>query len=193
MNPLLGEQIWWYVARSGGMVALGLTAASVLWGLLLTTKFLSGVPKQKWLLDLHRFLGALSVIFALIHVAAQMFDTFVSFGIVDVLVPFASGWKPGPVAWGIVSFWLLLAVQVTSMLMHRLPRRWWRAVHMLSYVVLWTGIMHGVTAGTEGRSLPFLLAVGGAGGLIIFLTGWRILMPSARRARSFDHASVGSG
>lgn len=181
MNDLFAEQIWWHIARSGGIVALGLTAASVVWGLLLTTKFLGGVPRPKWLLDLHRFLGGLCLVFTLVHVVALMLDSFVSFSIIDVLVPFASSWKPGAVAWGILSFWLLLAVQGSSMLMKRLPRKWWRGIHMSSYVALWAGIMHGVTAGTDAQSLPFLLGVGGVTGLITFLTGWRILMPRSRR------------
>lgn len=188
VNDLFAEQMWWYVARAGGIVALGLAAASVVWGLLLTTKFLGGVPRPKWLLDLHRFLGALTLVFTLIHMAALIFDSFVTFTVVDLLVPFAASWKPGAVAWGVVSFWLLVAVQATSMLMHRMPRSWWRAVHMSSYVALWAGIMHGFTAGTDANSPPFLLGFGGVTGLITFWTGWRILATRSRPKRAVVEA-----
>ncbi len=180
MTELFAEQIWWYIARAGGIVALGLTGVSVLWGLLLTTRFLGSTPRPKWLLDLHKFLGGLSILFTLIHVVALIADSFVSFGIVDVLIPFASSWKPSAVAWGVLSFWLLVAVQGSSLMMRKLPRSWWRGVHMGSYVALWAGTMHGITAGTDASSLPILLGVGGLTGLITFLTGWRILVPKSR-------------
>ena len=55
------EQFWWYVARSSGIVALVLAAASVIWGLLLSTKVLERRPGPRWLLDLHRWLGGCTV------------------------------------------------------------------------------------------------------------------------------------
>ena len=36
----MSEQFWWAVARSGGILAWVLLAASVLWGLALSTKVL---------------------------------------------------------------------------------------------------------------------------------------------------------
>ena len=120
------EQIWWYVARSGGIVALALSGLAVIWGLLLSSKILEGRPGPRWLLDLHRFLGGATVAFTFVHVAALMLDSYVSFSLVDVLVPLASAWNPVAVAWGIIAFWLLLAVQISSMLMSRIPRRWWK-------------------------------------------------------------------
>lgn len=95
MNP----QLWWYVARAGGIVALGLSGASVIWGLLMSSRVMQGRPRPAWLLDLHRFLGALTVIFTIVHVVALYLDEFVQFSIVDLLVPFASAWNTGAVAW----------------------------------------------------------------------------------------------
>ena len=63
------EQFWWYVARSCGIVALVLAGASVIWGLLLSTKLLEGRPGPRWLLDLHgsRSLLATSTIRQMLH------------------------------------------------------------------------------------------------------------------------------
>ncbi len=103
----MDPQLWWYTARAGGIVALALTAGSVIWGLLLSTRVLQGRPSGAWLLDLHRFLGGAAVIFTGIHLAGLVADTYVHFGVADLLVPFASDWKTGAVAWGIVAFYLL--------------------------------------------------------------------------------------
>lgn len=181
-NQFFAEHLWWYVARSGGLVALALSGASVLWGLLLSTRYLERAVRPKWLLDLHKFLGALTVIFTLIHVVALMLDSYVGFGLVDVLVPFASSWRPGAVAWGVVTFWLMVAVQGSSLVMKKLPKRWWRIIHMSSYGLLWTGVMHGIAAGTDSSNPLFLIAVGAGTGLITFLTGFRILAKTPRRA-----------
>ena len=44
-----------------------------------------------------------------------------------------SRYRPGAVAWGVVGFYLLVAIEITSFARHRLPRRLWRATHYLSF------------------------------------------------------------
>ena len=183
MTELFGEHVWWYIARSGGIVALLLSAASVLWGLLLISRYLQGGPKPAGLLNLHKFLGALTVIFSLVHVAGLYLDSFVEFGITELLLPFRSGWKPVEVAWGVIAFWLLVAVQLSSMMMRRIPRRLWKWIHLGSYVLLPLGIVHGITAGTDSGSSWYQLISGGLIGLLAFLTAWRAWkIPNRRTA-----------
>jgi methionine sulfoxide reductase heme-binding subunit len=67
-----------------------------------------------------------------VHVAALLVDSYVGFSVVDVTVPFAFHWHPVAVAWGIVGAYLLLAVELTSLVRHRLPRGLWRRVHYAS-------------------------------------------------------------
>ena len=55
-------------------------------------------PKAPWLLDLHRHLGGLTVLFTGLHMAALVADSYAQFGLADLLVPFASEWRPGAVA-----------------------------------------------------------------------------------------------
>lgn len=183
-NELIqNEQLWWYVARSGGITALVLTGLSVIWGLLLSTKVMNGAPAPKWLLSLHRWLGGLSVIFTGIHIIALVADSYVHFGITDLLVPWASDWKPGAVAWGIVSMYLLIAVQATSMFMKRIPRRWWKRVHMSSWLLFWTGLIHGITAGTDAANPIYIAVTGTMTLLVIFLTTYRVMMTKRRPSR----------
>ena len=44
-------------------------------------------------------------------------------GPAELFVPLASAWKPGAVAWGVVALYLLLAIEITSLLQRRIPRR----------------------------------------------------------------------
>ena len=57
------DKLAWYVARSSGIVAWATVTASILWGLTLSSRLVRkrGVPA--WLLDLHRYLGTLSLVF----------------------------------------------------------------------------------------------------------------------------------
>jgi hypothetical protein len=151
-------RMWWYFARSSGAVAWALLAASVVWGLLLSTRVFDRRPTPKWLTDLHRFLGGLAVTFTGLHIATLVADSYVHFGAADVLVPFASHWRPVAVAWGVVALWLLAAVEITSLLMRHLPRRFWRAVHASSFVAFLAATVHGFTAGTDTKQLAFVVA-----------------------------------
>lgn len=169
------EKLWWYLARSTGIVAWALVAASVIWGLLLTTKLLRGRPTPKWLLDLHRFLGGAAVTFTGLHLAGLVADNYTHFGPAEILVPLASSWKPLPVALGVVAMYLLAAVEITSLAMKRIPRRWWRWVHLTSFGVFWLSTIHGVTAGTDATNPIMAVAYLVVGGIVVFLTLVRTL------------------
>src|SRR5205085_9283533 len=98
-------------------------------GLALSTKVFGKRQRPAWLLDMHRYLGGLALVFTGVHVVSIIADSYVHFGLTDVLVPFASAWKPAAVAWGIVSFYLLLAVVLTSLWRKHLPNSLWRKTH----------------------------------------------------------------
>src|SRR5690348_10185557 len=100
----------WYVARAAGLTSWALLVFATLWGLALSTKILGKRPRPNWILDLHRWLGGLAVIFTGVHVGALLLDQYVHFGVKEVLVPFASSWRPAAVAWGVVALYMLLAV-----------------------------------------------------------------------------------
>jgi DMSO/TMAO reductase YedYZ heme-binding membrane subunit len=155
--------------------AWALAAGSVVWGLALSIHVMGRKPRPAWIFDLHRFLGGLAVIFAGIHVGAILLDTYVHFSLVNVLVPFTGTWHPAAVAWGIVSFYVLLAVEVTSLARARVPKRVWRRVHYASFLLFATSTVHAVTAGTDASSGPFVLAVVTVCGLVALLTAVRIV------------------
>jgi len=144
----MNEHLWWYVARASGLVAWVLVAAAILWGLSLSGR-ITRRPRPAWVLDLHRFLGLLAVVFTAVHLVGLVADSYAHFGPAELFVPLASSWRPGPVTWGIVAFYLLVAIEVTSLLMRRLPRRFWRGVHLTSYALYVVATVHLFTAGTD--------------------------------------------
>jgi len=177
------NQLWWYTARASGLVSWALLSASMLWGLVLSTKLRPPRIRPNWTLDLHRYLGGLAVIFVGVHLAALMLDSYVGFGLTQILVPFASHWKPVAVAWGVTGLYLLLAVELSSLARKRLPNRIWRRLHFLAFPLYAVATLHMVTAGTDARSALALLAVAAFGVTIVALSAVRsgIMAPAASR------------
>jgi DMSO/TMAO reductase YedYZ heme-binding membrane subunit len=188
----VNEHVWWYLARSSGIVAWALLAGSVVLGLVLSTRALGRRPAPAWTADLHRGLGGMAVTLTGIHLLGLVADTTVPFGVLQLLVPFTSSWRPAAVAWGILALYLLLAVEVTSLLRRRLPTRVWRAVHATSLPLYAVATAHLLTAGTDASS-PWLLAVVWATMVVIAsLTLVRLLVPRGRaRTRGAGAGSAG--
>jgi len=176
----MSSQVWWYVSRSSGIVAWVLLTLAVCWGLFVSTKAVAKASTPAWLLDLHRFLGGVAVIFTAIHMIGLWADSFVEFGWAELFIPMASTWKPGAVAFGIVALYLLLAVEVTSLVMNRLPRRLWRAVHRSSLPLYAIATYHGLAAGTDRANTPFRLAALASVNIVGFLA--IVLVLASRKA-----------
>lgn len=173
----MSSHLWWYVARAGGLVAWALVLASCTWGLLHALRAFGRRPSPSWMLSTHRYLSTLALVFVTVHVVAILADGYVRFSLADVLVPLASSWHPVAVAWGVVAMYVLVAVEITSLVRARLSPRVWRGVHLLSYVLLALVTVHLLTAGTDVAALlpttsAVLLGVAAVFGAAMLLT-WR--------------------
>jgi predicted ferric reductase len=178
MIGTVDSRVWWWLTRASGIVALTVVAAAVVWGLLTSTKLVRRRGAPAWMLDLHRYLGTLTLAFVTIHVSAVSLDSFVRFDARQLFVPFASTWRPHAVAFGIFSMYLLVAIQTTSWFMRRLPRKLWHRVHVLSIPMLAFAIVHTALAGTDRANLVLQWSGLGIVALIVFLLGVRLLAPS---------------
>ena len=181
MEAALDPRVWWWLSRASGIVAWLVMSAAVVWGLLASTRMIRRRGMPAWILDLHRYLGTLTVVFVAVHVGAIWADSFVHFTLRQLFVPLASSWRPHAVAWGIVSTYVLIAIQVTSWLMRRLPRKLWHRVHVLSIPMIAMATLHGFLAGTDrgNRTIQWAALVVLLG--VVFLLATRLLSP--RRSR----------
>ncbi len=183
----MSGQLPWYVARSAGLISWALLTASVLWGLALSGRTMRKWAKPSWILDLHRFLGGLTIVFVLVHVSALLLDTYVHFGLVQLLMPLATSWHPLGVAWGITGLYLLAAVEVTSLLRGRLRRKVWKRTHYATLPLFVVATAHGFNTGTDRANMAVIF-IGVAGVVAVAFLGCRRLarktsvMPAARKA-----------
>lgn len=184
------EQTWWYLSRSSGIVAWVLLAASCLWGVLMVTRMLKPADRPAWMLDLHRWLGALSVITTGVHLAALVADNYVHFGWAELFVPQASDWKRWPVTFGVIGFYFLVVIELSSLAMKRLPRPVWHGIHLTSYLCFALATVHGVLAGTDRKNLLFIVLGSGIAFVLAFTTFARTLAGHAKRTKGIRRGAT---
>ena len=171
----VSSQVWWWLARASGLVAWCVVTAGLVWGLTLASRVVRRRKIPAWLLDLHRYLGTLSLIFIAVHLGALAADSYVEFGWRELFVPMASTWRPGAVTSGIVALYLVVLVQISSWMMKRLPRRVWHSIHLSSFALLATATVHGVLAGADSREAVVQFVALAGITIVVMLTIFRVL------------------
>ena len=91
-------------------------------------------------------------------------------------------------AWGIVAFYLLLAVEFTSLIKNRLPQKFWRGVHLASYPLYAMATIHLLTAGSDNQNPLLRWSVLATVGAVVFFTVYRIVGPG--RAESVKQSAL---
>ena len=152
------DQSLWFAARGAGIVSLLLSTAVVCLGLVTSMRWQRPGWPRFLTVALHRQVALLSVVFVGVHVAAAVFDPFTCLGLVAAAVPLASSYRPIPVAFGVVSLYLLTAVIVTSLVRDRIGLRVWRAVHWAAYAAWPMAVIHSLYAGSDAFA-PWMIAI----------------------------------
>ena len=114
------------------------------------------------------------------HLVGLWADSYVSFGPSQFFLPMASSWKPGAVTVGVLAFYGLIAVEATSLVMARLPKRLWHAVHLTSYAVFLAGTIHMLWAGTDSSHAALRWSAVCAVSTAVFFLVYRIIGPGRR-------------
>jgi methionine sulfoxide reductase heme-binding subunit len=161
-----GTTAFWYASRATGIVALLLLTAVLVLGILVNRQGrLPGLPRFA-AGSLHRNISLLAVAFIAVHVLTAVLDTYVSIPVSAVVVPFASGYERFWLGLGAISFDLMLAMIVTSLLRGRLNRTLWRAVHLLAYASWPVALAHSIGSSGDLQH-GWLLCLGIACALIV--------------------------
>lgn len=178
------SQWTWYLSRSAGITAWVLLIFSAVIGAALPAGWFQRWPRSVRT-GLHRWVSSLAVVATAMHLIALVLDQYVDFPVRSLFLPFASTWRPGPVAAGVVALWLLLLVTFTSAIRRRISMRLWRSVHLLSYALCLFATLHAVTSGTDIEHTGAPLLVGGAAVVLISATALlRAWAPTARETRT---------
>jgi methionine sulfoxide reductase heme-binding subunit len=172
-----GSKWMWYLTRGSGAVTLVLLTLSLCLGIVGMFRLPKRFPRFA-VADLHRNLTLLAVVFLGVHIATSVADTYAPIGLKDAVVPFTSAYRPFWLGLGALSFDLMLALVVTSLLRVRLGLRTWRAVHWLAYACWPLALFHSLGTGSDPRA-TWLQALA-AGGVVLVLAAVCVRLARSR-------------
>jgi predicted ferric reductase len=161
------DHTYWFLTRSSGLVAYLLLFATCTLGLTLTGGVLERWLRRFRVYDLHRFLSLLTLAVTVFHVFIILGDGWFSFSVAELLIPFASPYRPLWTALGGLSLYLMVITIGAFYLRPLVPYRAWRLLHYLTFVAFVAACAHGVGAGTdtEAEGFQYVYAVTG---LVVF-------------------------
>ncbi|HEU5333094.1 MAG TPA: ferric reductase-like transmembrane domain-containing protein [Actinocrinis sp.] len=174
MNAITSNTALWYASRATGIVALLMLTGVVVLGIAVRRQGrLPGLPRFG-VIGLHRSISLLSVVFLAIHVVTAVTDPYVTLRLTDAVLPFVASYKPLWIGLGAVSFDLMAAVIVTSLLRVRIGRPIWRAVHWLAYVSWPVAVAHSIGSSTDMQSGWLLGLALGCVLAVVAAVAWRV-------------------
>ncbi len=192
----MNDRIWWHIARSTGLVAWLTLALAMLTGGLLANRMVHRPASVRRTVGLHRHLAAIGLGLVAVHLGALLADTYVEFGVADLLIPFHATWRPAALAWGIAAMALLIVVEASSLAPfstgaappdpiatrfagarsvgtrfahRRLSKRVWRLVHQCSALGFASATVHLLHAGTDASAPAVRLPVIAITAVVTFL------------------------
>lgn len=139
----------WAVSRTSGLAAFAVLSASVLMGLLISTKAGDSVLSRPLVFDMHQFLAVLSLALIGVHAGSLLFDGFIHFTPLHLVVPFTAPYRMVAVGAGVIAAWLAAIATASFWFRSRIGQKRWRALHYVTYVSYFAALGHGLYAGTD--------------------------------------------
>ena len=151
----------WLIAR-----ASGITAYILMWLLAMAGIVLSHPLRQKYKflhpitrMRLHTLLAVFTLSFIALHIMAVILDSYALVGLSGAFIPFASKYRPIPVALGTLGLYAGLLTGIVARFRMNIGKKGWTGIHrfsIISLVLIW---IHAVYAGTDSRPLSALYLV----------------------------------
>ncbi|WP_346353085.1 ferric reductase-like transmembrane domain-containing protein [Azotosporobacter soli] len=165
----------WHIARAAGLTAYLLLFTVTASGLLQSLRLIDAKHRPR-LARLHQKSLYSLLLFTLLHALILLFDKHVSFSLADVLIPYWSDAYSWPLALGILAFYALLTIAITTVpaIIKLSGAKLWRYAHYLAFPAYWLALYHGFTLGSDSGNKFVLALYAVTGGLTACLTLLRI-------------------
>jgi sulfoxide reductase heme-binding subunit YedZ len=158
-----GTHVFWITSRAAGITALVFASAAVAAGLAIGGgSGLGAVVRGRaaQLRTLHEALSLAALAALLVHGLALLGDTYLRPSLLDVAIPFVSGYRPFWTGLGIVGAYGLAALSLSYYARARIGVARWRMLHRFIAVFWLLGVVHTLGAGTDaGRGWFVLLLI----------------------------------
>lgn len=176
----------WYIVRGSGFSLYLLSWFIMVSGLGTTTKVAVNTGNRGLAMSVHAFAFHLWYGVLLLHILSVAIDPAVNFNLVNLIVPFTSGWREPWTGFGIFAAELGLLVGASGAIRRLLGYRAWKALHWLSLPMFALGLFHGLFAGTDGSTTWAFALYLITTAWVIFLTIFRLLGRNTRASRRGD-------
>ena len=152
--PAMEAHLLWIVSRAAGTAALLLSSAAVGVGLTMGGRLVKGRGVD--LRSAHEALSLATLIAIVVHAVALLGDSFLNASVLDITLPFVSGYKEPWMSIGIVSGWALGALGVSYYFRTRIGVARWKRLHRWTALAWVLGIAHSLGEGTDAGTTWFL-------------------------------------
>jgi sulfoxide reductase heme-binding subunit YedZ len=169
------SQALWYLTRGSGLVSLILLTVSMGLGIAQFERWTGPTGQRFVVTHIHRNASLLAVVFLGVHIATSIVDGFAPIGWIDAVIPFGSPYRSLWLGLGALSFDLVLALVITSLLRTRISYGAWKAVHWTAYLCWPLAFVHGLGTGTDGRVGWVQVVDLACLGLMLLAVAWRLV------------------
>lgn len=185
----------WVILRAAGIGAYLMVFLSVAWGLVATTGAVGRRISKASATTIHQFVATCGLFLLAIHLGGLLVDSFMPFGVRDVLIPGVSSYRPVATAFGVIAMYASVFVIVTSWLRKKIGTKWWRRSHLLAVPLFVLSMVHGVFAGSD-TTRPWMwwtyVATGAISVFLVVLRGLTAGYRPERAERAPTRRSVGA-
>lgn len=154
MDP--STHLFWITSRAAGTAGLVLASVSVTLGLTMGGRMIRGAAADRR--TLHEALSLAVMVALAVHAGALVGDRYLHPSVLDVTVPFVSGYKTGWTSLGIVAGWGLVLLGLSFYARRLIGTSRWRVVHRFTLLFWVAGLAHTLGEGTDA-SEPWYLAL----------------------------------
>jgi predicted ferric reductase len=175
-------KVFWYLSRGSAIVSFILLWASMAMGLVITNKMARLWPGGPVAFELHQYTSLLGLGFALFHATILIGDKYINLELWRVFAPFTSlSYKPLWVGLGQIGIYLWGILVGSFYIRKQIGTKTWRWIHFSSFLAFALVLAHGIVSGTDTKTIWATLMYWFAGGSLLFLLYYRILVTVGTR------------
>ena len=147
--PDAGTHGAWYGSRAAGLASYIMLWVAVAGGVLMSSAWFDGIVNRGRLLAVHQVGALAGLALGVVHALLLIPDGWTSFGLIDLLVPFASSYERPLTGVGTTTLYLFAIVTFSFWARGTLGARVWRWIHYASAVAFAGAAWHGIQLGSD--------------------------------------------
>jgi len=163
----------WQFSRATAVISYLLLSASMIWGLVLSTKISKDLTPGPAVLTIHNAVSWAALGLGVVHPLSLLFDSYFTFNIFHLLIPFIGPYRPLWVGIGVIALYGLLLTTLSFSWKKKIGHKAWRRIHWLTFPTYALVTIHGFMSGTDSPAIGAMYALSTLA--VLFLVNYRII------------------